>query len=177
MEKEAPVDVLGKPVIGCSSAVTPPLPITVPTVATSVSLRSCDLGTQCTTNTLVILQLWGSARLRACVGTEEEGDSREKLPRTSICVLAPHRPVFWRCHHITLAPQLGCCCQAEDNGVVTLLIDGMAMMAGNMVGYYYDLIVVSARLRNHTDFSVKFTHHPDSGNSSWSNVRIILSYV
>lgn len=48
-------------------------------------------------------------------------------------------------------------------------------MAGNLVGYYHDLIVVTARLRSHTDFSVKFTHHPVSVNSFWSNVRIIQS--
>lgn len=53
----------------------------------------------------------------------------------------------------------------------------MVMMAGNTVGHYYDLIVASALLRNHTEHSVKSTHHPVTGNSFWSNVRIILSYV
>lgn len=47
MEKEAPVDGL----LQCGNT---PTAHTVSTVATSVSLRSCDLGTQCTTNTLLI---------------------------------------------------------------------------------------------------------------------------
>lgn len=51
------------------------------------------------------------------------------------------------------------------------------MMAGNMAGHYRDLIVASALQRNHADYSVKSTHHPVTGNSFWSNVRIILSYI
>lgn len=51
------------------------------------------------------------------------------------------------------------------------------MMAGKMVGHYRDLIVASALPRNHTDCGVKSTHHPVTGNSFWSNVGIILSYV
>lgn len=97
---------------------------TVSTVATPGSLRSCDLGTQCTTNTLLILQLWGSARVRvrACVRTEEEEvHSREKLRRTPTCVRTLC-PIFSRCHHITLVSSCCCCCQADDNSVVTLLI-------------------------------------------------------
>lgn len=47
MEKGAPVDGL----LQCGNT---PTAHTVSTVATSVSLRSCDQGTQCTTNTLLI---------------------------------------------------------------------------------------------------------------------------
>lgn len=53
----------------------------------------------------------------------------------------------------------------------------MVMMAENMVGHYHDLIVASALPSHRTDYSVKSTHHPVTGNSFWSNVRIILSYV